>query len=69
MLSTYSIDDKIKYIKWKMENDSTPLSEKLDIIDFLMNHAGLFGKRLRHETFARELNKLTADMNLEEIDQ
>ena len=49
MRNKYSTNDKIKYIKWKYDNESTPLSEKMDIIDFLIDHSGLFGAKLNPE--------------------
>ena len=65
MRNKYSTNDKIKYIKWKCDNESTPLSEKMDIIDFLIDHFGLFGEKLNPEKFMNELNKLTADISHE----
>ena len=59
------IDDKLKYIMWKCSDDKTLLSEKLDIIDFLINHVGLFGDELNPERFMKELNKLTVDISHE----
>ena len=47
MKNRFSTDDKIKYIKWKCDNESTPLSEKMDIIDFLIDHSGLSGANLQ----------------------
>ena len=65
MRNKYSTNDKIKYIKWKYDNESTPLSEKMDIIDFLIDHSGLSGAKLNPEKFINELNKLTADIGHE----
>jgi len=65
MKNRFSTDDKIKYIKWKCDNELTPLSEKMDIIDFLIDHSGLFGTKLNPEKFINELNKLTADISHE----
>ena len=65
MKNRFSTDDKIKYIKWKCDNESTPLSDKMDIIDFLIDHSGLFGRKINPEKFTNELNKLTADISHE----
>ena len=63
MKRKYTLHEKIKYIKWKCDNELTPLSEKMDIIDFLIDHSGLFGRKLNTEKFTNELNKLTADIS------
>jgi hypothetical protein len=65
MKRKYTLHEKIKYVKWKCDNESTPLSEKIDIIDFLIDHSGLFGTKLNPEKFINELNKLTADISHE----
>ncbi len=65
MKNRFLTDDKIKYIKWKCDDESTPLSEKMDIIDFLIKHSGFFGKKINPDTFIKELDKLTADISHE----
>ena len=65
MKRKYTLHEKIKYIKWKCDNELTPLSEKIDIIYFLIDHSGLFGTKLNPEKFINELNKLTADISHE----
>ena len=65
------IDDKLKYIMWKCSDDKTLLSEKLDIIDFLINHVGLFGDDrrlpahlLQHELGVKEVvSRLKMDVD------
>ena len=59
----YTIKEKFKYLKYKADQDDTSPSEKLDILEFLGHHAGLFGKELNLRIFLRELNRLTADIN------
>ena len=59
----YSIEEKFKYLKYKVDHEDTPPSEKLDILDFLAQHTGLFGKELNLRIFLRELYRLTADIN------
>jgi len=56
----FSISDRIEYIKFRLENQDTPLSEKMDILEFLMNDAGLFEKQLNPTIFLKELYRLTA---------
>jgi len=65
MKRKYTLHEKIKYIKWKCDNELTPLSEKMDIIDFLIDHSGLSGAKLNPEKFINELNKLTVDISHE----
>ena len=59
----YTIEEKLKYLKYKVDHEDTPPSEKLDILEFLGHHTGLFGKELNLRIFLRELNRLTADIN------
>ena len=59
----YSIEEKLKYLKYKVDHKDTPPSEKLDILEFLGHHTGLFGNELNPTIFFRELNRLTADIN------
>ena len=59
----YSIEEKLKYLKYKVDHEDTPQSEKLEILEFLGHHTGLFGKELNLRIFFRELNRLTADIN------
>ena len=59
----YTIEEKLKYLKYKVEHEDTPPSEKLNILEFFAQHTGLFGKELNHRIFLRELHKLTADIN------
>ena len=56
----FSISDRIKYLKYKVDNQDTQLSERLDILEFLMNDAGLFEKELDPTIFLKELYRLTA---------
>ena len=56
----FSIADRIEYIKFRLESQDTPLSEKMDILEFLMNDAGFFGKQLNPTIFLKELYRLTA---------
>ena len=62
-MGKYSTREKLKYLKYKVDHEDTPPSEKLDILEFLGHHAGLFGKELNLRIFLRELNRLTADIN------
>ena len=59
----YTIEEKLKYLKYKVEHEDTPPSEKLNILEFLAQHTGLFGNELNHRIFLRELHKLTADID------
>ena len=59
----YTIEEKFKYLKYKVDHEDTPQSEKLEILEFLGHHTGLFGKELNLRIFFRELNRLTADIN------
>ncbi|MBT4555421.1 MAG: hypothetical protein HOC41_07040 [Candidatus Marinimicrobia bacterium] len=63
MKNEYTISDKIKYIKWKAKEVNTSNTERFDIINFLINDAGLFGKELKPKKFIKELNRLTADIS------
>ena len=56
----FSISDRIEYVKFRLESQDTPLSEKMDILEFLMNDAGLFEKELDPTIFLKELYRLTA---------
>ena len=62
-MKKYSTREKLKYLKYRVDHDDTPPSEKLDILEFLGHHTGLFGKELNLRIFFRELNRLTADIN------
>ena len=62
-MKEYTTQEKLKYLKYKVEHEDTPPSEKLDILEFLAQHTGLFGKELNHRIFLRELHKLTADID------
>ena len=59
----YTIEEKLKYLKYKADHEDTPMSEKLDILEFLAQHTGLFGNELNPRIFLRELHKLTADID------
>ena len=63
MKKEYSIEEKFKYLKYKVDHEDTSPSEKLEILEFLGHHTGLFGKELNLRIFFRELNRLTADIN------
>ena len=56
----FSISDRIEYIKFRLESQDIPLSERMDILEFLMNNAGIFGKELNPTIFLKELYRLTA---------
>ena len=59
----YTIEEKFKYLKYKVDHEDTPPSEKLEILEFLAQHTGLFGNELNLRIFLRELQRLTADIN------
>ena len=59
----YTIEEKLKYLKYKVDHEDTLPSEKLNILEFLAQHTGLFGNELNHRIFLRELHRLTADIN------
>ena len=59
----YTIEEKLKYLKYKVDHEDTPPYEKLNILEFFAQHTGLFGKELNHRIFLRELHRLTADIN------
>ena len=59
----YTIEEKLKYLKYKAEHEDTPLSKKLDILELLAQQTGLFGNEFNPEVFLRKLHKLTADIN------
>ena len=59
----YTIEEKLKYLKYKVDHEDTPPSEKLEILEFLGHHTGLFGNELNLRIFLRELNKLTAEID------
>ena len=63
IVKKYTIEEKFKYLKYKVDHGDTPPSEKLKILEFLGHHTGLFGKELNLRIFLRELQKLTADIN------
>ena len=60
----FSISDRIEYVKFRLESQDIPFSERMDILEFLMNNAGIFGKELNPTIFLKELYRLTASMNL-----
>ena len=62
-MKKYSTREKLKYLKYKVDHDDTPPSEKLDILEFLAQHTGLFGNELNFKIFLQELHKLTADID------
>ena len=62
-MKKYSTREKLKYLKYRVDHDDTPPSEKLDILEFLAQHTGLFGNELNFKIFLQELHKLTADID------
>ena len=59
----HTTEEKLKYLKYKVDHEATPPSEKLDILEFLAQHTGLFGNKLNFRIFLQELHKLTADID------
>ena len=47
MKKQYSTKERLKYLEYKVNHKDTPTSEKFAIIDFYINHAGLFGNELK----------------------
>ena len=62
-MGKYNTREKLKYLKYRVDHDDTPPSEKLDILEFLAQHTGLFGNKLNFRIFLQELHKLTADID------
>ena len=58
-----STKERLKYLEYKVNHKDTPTSEKFAIIDFYINHAGLFGNELKPIKFLKELGKLTTELN------
>ena len=62
-MKKYSTREKLKYLKYKVDHDDTPPSEKLDILEFLAQCIGLLGNKLHYRMFFQKLNELTADID------
>ena len=62
-MKKYSTREKLKYLKYKVDHDDTPPSEKLDILEFLAQCIGLLGNKLHYRMFFQKLNELTTDID------
>ena len=62
-MKKYSTREKLKYLKYRVDHDDTPPSEKLDILEFLAQCIGLLGNKLHYRMFFQKLNELTADID------
>ena len=63
MNKEYTTKERLKYLEYKVNHKDTPTSERFAIIDFYINHVGLFGKELKPIKFLKELGKLTIELN------
>jgi len=63
IMKEYTTEEKLKYLKYKVDHDDTPPSEKLDILEFLAQCIGLLGNKLHYRMFFQKLNELTADID------
>ena len=62
-MKEYTTEEKLKYLKYKVDHEDTPPSEKLDILEFLAQCTGLLGNGLDWRMFFQKLNELTADID------
>ena len=62
-MKKYSTREKLKYLKYRVDHDDTPPSEKLDILEFLAQCIGLLGNKLHYRMFFQKLNELTTDID------
>ena len=59
----YTIEEKFKYLKYKVDHEDTPSSKKFQILDFFAQCTGLLGNKLQYRMFFQKLNELTADID------
>jgi len=62
MKKKYSIENKLEYLQYKLDSDDIPLSEKMEILEFLGYYTGMFKNKLEPDKFNQILDKLTEDL-------
>ena len=59
MKSLVSLKERLTYLKRRGSDQDIPAKEKMEILEFFIYHAGLFGRDLDLKVFLKELNRLT----------
>ena len=59
MKSLVSLKERLMYLKHRLSDQDIPAVEKIEILEFFIYHAGLFGRDLDLKVFLKELNRLT----------
>ena len=63
MKSLVSLKERLTYLKHRLLNQDIPAVEKMEILEFIIYHAGLFGRDLDLKVFLKELNRLTKSIS------
>ena len=59
----YTTEDKLEYLQYKVDHDDSPLSEKIEIHEFLGYYTGLYTSKLGPDEFNKILDRLTRDLH------
>ncbi|MBT6439932.1 MAG: hypothetical protein HOK72_09530 [Flavobacteriales bacterium] len=59
----YTTEDKLEYLQYKVDHDDSPLSEKIEILEFLGYYTGLYTSKLGPDEFNKILDRLTRDLH------
>ncbi|MBT6940139.1 MAG: hypothetical protein HN994_07080, partial [Candidatus Marinimicrobia bacterium] len=51
----YTTEDKLEYLQYKVDHDDSPLSEKIEILEFLGYYTGLYTSKLGPDEFNKIL--------------
>jgi hypothetical protein len=63
MKSLVSLKERLTYLKRRVSDQDIPSKEKMEILEFFIYHAGLFGRDLDLKVFLKELNRLTKSIS------
>ena len=63
MKKQYTLEEKVKYLQYKVDHDNTPISEKMEILEFFGYYTGLFTSNLGPDEFNQILDRLTRDLH------
>jgi hypothetical protein len=63
MNNKYTLEEKVKYLQYKVDNDNTPISEKMEILEFFGYYTRLFTTNLGPDEFNKILDRLTRDLH------
>ena len=63
MKSLVSLKERLTFLKYRLSDQEIPAMEKMEILEFFIYHAGLFGRDLDLKVFLKELNRLTKSIS------